>query len=252
MSTIGKSEKKIWTDNLYIYEAASEVLESKIKLVKMEYDRKYLPGGYSEIQKMYGRIKKLESVAGKLEKGGYDFSKENIDSHIHDIVGQRVVCLMLNDLTIFTKIFADTIYNSQGFTLLGYKDFISKPKPSGYRSLHLRVEVPVTFSDEFHDVVCEVQLRTSNMEAWAQLEHKSGYKPVCGAQDMLAQQLLAYGSMGDGIDRMVSSLMLPSGEVIGYKDVIKSIEEKIINSNLDEKIEKSETGILVKQKKFLR
>ena len=252
MATLGKGEKKIWLDNLYIYEAASEVLGAKIKLVKSEYDRVYKPYGYSSIQKISERIKDVDSIAGKLEKDGYEFSKENIDTHIHDVVGHRVVCLTLTDLAAFAKIFSESVYNTEAFTLLGYKDFISRPKPSGYRSLHLRLEVPVTFSNEHHDVVCEVQLRTSNMEAWAQIEHKSGYKPAFGSQEMLAQQLLAYSSMGDGVDKMVSSLMLPSGEIVTYSDVVNNIKQLVIDSNSDKDIEENENGIVAKQKKMTR
>ena len=256
MAIVGKNEKKIWTDNLYIYEAASSVLDAKIKLVKMEYDRKFRPEGYSEIQKISSRIKSLDSIAGKLEKDGYNFSMESVDDHIHDVVGHRIVCLTLNDLTVFAKLFSESIYNTEAFKLLGYKDFISKPKESGYRSLHLRVGVPVTFSEEHHDVVCEVQLRTTCMDSWAQLEHSVGYKrnkknanEIQAFIDSLSQQFSMYGSFGDNIDKMASSVLLPSGQVITYDDVIKLIREKVICSNSTEDLKESETGILVKVKK---
>jgi len=248
MATIGKSEKKVWADNLYIYEAASDVLDTKIKLVKKEYDRVCRPRGYSEIQKINGRIKDIESVAGKLEKDGYNFSLDNVTDHIHDVVGHRIVCLTLNDLAVLAKIFSKSVCNTEGFSLLGYKDFINNPKESGYRSLHLRVGVPVTFSDEHHDVTCEVQLRTSNMDAWAQLEHKSGYKPVANVQDVLTQQLLSYSSMGYATDISVSSFMLPSGEIVNYNDVIRLIRQLILDSNPEDDYEETTTGILVKKK----
>ena len=248
MATIGKTEKKAWADNLYIYEAASEVLDTKIKLVKKEYDRICRPRGYSEIQKISGRIKGIESIANKLEKDGYEFSLANVTDHIHDVVGHRVVCLTLNDLTVLAKLFSKSVCNTEGFSLLGYKDFINNPKESGYRSLHLRVGVPVTFSDEHYDVTCEVQLRTSNMEAWAQLEHKSGYKPVAGVQDVLAQQLLSYSTTGYATDVSVSSFLLPSGEVVNYNEVVQLIRQLTIDSNPDENYEETKTGILVKKK----
>ncbi len=248
MATLGKNEKKMWADNLYIYEAASDVLASKIKLVKMEYDRIYRPRGYCDIQKITSRIKKVESVASKLEKDGYTFTNDNIIDHIHDVVGHRVVCLTLNDLTLFADLLSKSICNTQGFDLLGYKDFINNPKESGYRSLHLRLGVPVTFSNEHHDVTCEVQLRTTNMDSFAQLEHHSGYKPVCGVPDFLTKQLISLSAMGNGVDTSVSSIMLPSGDVLSYNDVIANIKKMTIESNPNEKHEESNTGILVKKK----
>lgn len=33
-------------------------------------------------------------------------------------------------------------------TLIGIKDYIKKPKPNGYRSLHLIISVPIFLKDE--------------------------------------------------------------------------------------------------------
>ena len=256
MAVIGKNDKKIWTDNLYIYEAASSVLEAKIKLVKMEYDRKYRPEGYSEIQKISSRIKGIDSIAGKLEKDGLDFNMTNISNQIHDVVGHRIVCLTLNDLTVLAKLFTESVSKTQSFELLGYKDFISKPKASGYRSLHLRVGVPVTFSDEHHDVVCEVQFRTTCMDSWAQVEHSVGYKrnkknanEIQVFLDSLAQQFSMYGAFGDNIDKMASSVLLPNGEVLSYDSCVKLIREMVIDSNNGNELEELDNGILVKKRR---
>ncbi len=50
------------------------------------------------------------------------------------------------------------------------------PKPNGYRSLHLIVEVPVFFADHTRDMRVEVQIRTIAMDFWASLDHQLKYK----------------------------------------------------------------------------
>ena len=56
------------------------------------------------------------------------------------------------------------------------KDYITHPKPNGYRSLHIIVKVPVYFLDRKQYVPVEIQLRTIAMDFWASLEHTLKYK----------------------------------------------------------------------------
>ena len=55
-------------------------------------------------------------------------------------------------------------------------DYIKSPKPNGYRSLHLIINVPVFFSDHKEKVKVEIQIRTIAMDFWASLEHQLRYK----------------------------------------------------------------------------
>ena len=56
------------------------------------------------------------------------------------------------------------------------KDYISHPKPNGYRSLHLTIRLPVFFAEKEVHVPVEIQLRTIAMDFWASLEHTIRYK----------------------------------------------------------------------------
>ena len=60
--------------------------------------------------------------------------------------------------------------------VLQRKDYIKYPKPNGYRSLHLVVEVPIFLSNEKKLMKVEVQIRTIAMDFWASLEHQLRYK----------------------------------------------------------------------------
>ncbi len=56
------------------------------------------------------------------------------------------------------------------------KDYIKNPNPTGYRSLHLIVSIPIFFEHEKRKMKVEVQLCTIAMDFWASLEHQSRYK----------------------------------------------------------------------------
>ena len=71
---------------------------------------------------------------------------------------------------------ADLLLQQDDITLIEKKDYIKHPKESGYRSLHLIVEVPIFLENEKRAMKVEVQLRTIAMDFWASLEHKLRYK----------------------------------------------------------------------------
>ena len=69
-----------------------------------------------------------------------------------------------------------TLALEHDITLIERKDYIKNPKPSGYRSLHLIVQVPIFLQNEKKMVNVEVQFRTIAMDFWASLDHKMRYK----------------------------------------------------------------------------
>ena len=69
------------------------------------------------------------------------------------------------------------------------KDYIKKPKPNGYRSLHLIVEVPIFLTDEKKPMRVEVQFRTIAMDFWASLEHKMKYKKHIEKAESISNEL---------------------------------------------------------------
>jgi len=253
MATVGTKEKHLWNERKVIYEDASIVLDTNIRLVKRKYDDLFVPNGYNEILIKQERVKGIESCANKLEKDGHEFTIDNIDRFIHDVVGHRVVLLTKNDVAAFALLLAKTFCNTPGIRLLGYKDFISNPKASGYRNLHYRVGITVMTDDGPKEVVGEIQMGTLVMYAFAKIEHKLKYKfknkkssKVEAVMEQLSPQLIAYGKMGDIIDGLAMKLLTPDVNFISYEDAIKQIEELIIDSNIDCEFEKTATGIMVK------
>ena len=97
---------------------------------------------------------------------------DNIEKNLHDVAGVRVICGFPSDIYTLSEAFL----RQDDITLVEKKDYMANPKPNGYRSLHLIVEIPIFLHDEKKPMKVEVQFRTISMDWWASLEHKIRYK----------------------------------------------------------------------------
>ena len=120
------------------------------------------------------RIKSVPSIVEKLNRKGFDMSAESIEKNLNDVAGIRVICSFPDDIYIL----ADRLCSQDDIRLIERKDYIKNPKPNGYRSLHLIVEIPIFLMDEKKLMRVEVQFRTIAMDFWASLEHDLKYKKV--------------------------------------------------------------------------
>ena len=85
-------------------------------------------------------------------------------------------------------------------------DYIANPKPSGYRSLHLIVDVPVPLNNGEKNVRCEIQLRTTAMDSWAGLEHNMRYKKGLPENAQANSELRLCADMLAKTDKMMQSI----------------------------------------------
>jgi putative GTP pyrophosphokinase len=108
----------------------------------------------------------------KLNKLGFELSAESARKNLTDIAGIRVICSHIDDIYMI----ADLLTSQDDIELIQISDYIKKPKPNGYRSLHLIVTVPVFLSANTEIVKVEIQIRTIAMDFWASLEHELSYK----------------------------------------------------------------------------
>lgn len=81
------------------------------------------------------------------------------------------------------KILNHTTYESEDFqpihsitNRIKEKDYISTPKPNGYRSYHMIIGVPIYYMDGMEYYPVEIQFRTISMDFWAAMEHRICYK----------------------------------------------------------------------------
>lgn len=154
---------------MMMYRCAIREIRTKLEVLDDEFSAEYKRNPISFIK---SRIKKPESIYRKLKKLGYDFTAENIQTQLHDVAGIRVVCAFIDD--IYT--IAELLSNQDDIKVLEIRDYIKNPKPNGYRSYHMIVEIPVFFSKGKTPMLAEIQIRTIGMDFWATLEHQLRYK----------------------------------------------------------------------------
>ena len=98
-------------------------------------------------------------------------------NNLDDVAGIRVICSFVDDIYAV----ANMLVSQDDITVIAIKDYIKNPKPNGYRSYHLIIEIPVFFSEEKKNLRVEVQIRTIAMDFWASLDHQLKYKKDIGA-----------------------------------------------------------------------
>lgn len=145
------------------------LLETELKILLKDYE---LANDYELIDHIKSRVKSEESIKAKLEKRGYEITRENIEKHVHDVVGIRLICPFLSDVSEVVNV----IKSSEQFIIKEEKDYIASPKESGYISYHIIVLVPVYFSGKTEYREAEIQIRTMAMDFWASLDHRIRYK----------------------------------------------------------------------------
>lgn len=163
---------------MMIYNCAIKEIKTKFEVLNEDLSiiRKRNP-----IEFIESRVKSPESILNKLKRKNLPYSLESIINNIYDIAGIRVVCGFIDDIYEV----AEMLKIQDDIKILEIKDYIKKPKPNGYRSYHMIIEIPVFFANRKQFVKVEVQLRTIAMDFWASLEHQMRYKKnIKGLQEV--------------------------------------------------------------------
>ena len=130
----------------------------------------------------------MDSLFRKAKKQNIPLTLSSLEEHITDIAGVRVICSFPEDVYKLEEYFL----MQDDVKLIERKDYIKNPKPSGYRSLHLIVEIPIFLRNEKKNMKVEVQIRTMAMDFWRSLEHKLRYKKTLPAdlEEELSHELV--------------------------------------------------------------
>lgn len=177
------------------YRCAIMEIETKFKVLNeqfsLEYDRNPIEG-------IKTRLKSEESIIKKLKRKDLAISVKAIEENLFDVAGVRVICSFPEDIYVL----ADCLLKQDDILLIERKDYIQNPKESGYRSLHLIVEVPIFLKDEKRPMKVEVQLRTIAMDFWASLEHKLRYKKDIdpAEAEQIARELVECANISRDLD----------------------------------------------------
>ena len=188
-----------WKTVIFLYNAALKEVGTKLEILNDEFQHVHK---YNPIEHIKTRIKTPESIVKKLKRYGYETSIENMLRYVNDIAGVRLICSFTSDIYRL----AEMIGNQTDLKVLSIKDYIKKPKESGYKSYHMLVSVPIFLSDSVVDTKVEIQIRTIAMDFWASLEHKIYYKFEGDAPDYISRELRECAQMVSELDDKMLSL----------------------------------------------
>lgn len=150
------------------YRAAMNIIQTKLELLD---DEMRCTMEHSPIHNIKSRVKSADSIIEKLYRKNHPISVEGM-KQLQDIGGLRVICRYVDDIFYIAQL----LLLHEDITLIRKSNYIQYPKPNGYRSLHLIVDVPVYQKDGMRLIPVEIQIRTIAMDMWASLEHDLHYK----------------------------------------------------------------------------
>lgn len=203
------------------YRCAIMEVETKFKVLNEQYALRY---DRNPIESIKSRVKSYDSLLKKIRKKNIPLTLDAIEEEIWDVAGIRVICSFQDDIYLL----ADCLLQQDDIKLIEVKDYIKNPKPNGYRSLHLIVEIPIFLQDEKRNVKVEVQLRTIAMDSWASLEHKMKYKKNLPAEQVeeISEELKRCADMSAELDarmQRVRTSIYKDGSPTKYEDMPFSI-----------------------------
>lgn len=167
---------------MMMYNCAIREVRTKLEVLNDELS---IRNSRNPIEFIESRIKRPLSIVDKLKRYGEPVNVESIERSLNDVAGIRVICPFIDDIYSV----ADMLLSQDDITLIKKKDYIENPKPNGYRSLRLILEVPVFFSNQKKPMRVEVQIRTIAMDFWSSVDHQLKYKHDVPNADELSAQL---------------------------------------------------------------
>ncbi|MBE7019577.1 MAG: GTP pyrophosphokinase family protein [Ruminococcaceae bacterium] len=172
---------KKFSDMLMMYQCAIREIRTKFEILNDDLSYR---NNRNPIEMIKSRVKKPQSILEKLKRRNLELSVSSVMENLNDVAGVRVICSFVDDIYKVAEMFT----RQDDVIVLEVKDYIKNPKPNGYRSYHMIVEIPVFFADRKQAVKVEVQFRTIAMDFWASLEHGMKYKKdMPDAEELIAE-----------------------------------------------------------------
>jgi len=193
-----KTQVETWNELTLVYKSAIREVNTKLEILNDEFQMVHR---YNPIEHIKSRLKTPESIVKKLKKYGQESTIENMIEYVNDIAGIRIICSFTSDIYRI----AEMLSEQSDIKVVEVKDYIKNPKPSGYKSYHMLVTVPIFLSDRKVETMVEIQIRTVAMDFWASLEHKINYK-LENVPDNIRRQLIDCAHMISDLDDKMLSL----------------------------------------------
>lgn len=188
------------------YKCALMEVETKFRVLNEQFSLYY---DRNPIEAINTRMKSEVSIIRKLKRRNLPLTLDSMEQNIFDIAGVRIIGSFLEDIYLLANYFLQ----QDDVRLIEMKDYIKNPKPNGYRSLHLLIEIPIFLANEKKWIKVEVQFRTIAMDFWASLEHKLRYKKELSEQRLeeINQELFECAKICATLDKKMQSIK-DSGE----------------------------------------
>ena len=193
------NEVETWEEVVLIYNSALKEVGTKLEILNDEFQHMHQ---YNPIEHIKSRLKTPQSIVKKLKKNNYESTIENMVKYVNDIAGIRVICSFISDIYRI----AEMLIKQKDIQVISVKDYIQNPKPSGYKSYHLIITIPIFLSDRIVDAKVEIQIRTVAMDFWASLEHKIHYKFEGNVPQHIKQELVECANMSSELDSKMLAL----------------------------------------------
>ena len=199
------------------YEDARRILYTRLEILNHSLYRDKRALG--PVHNTQSRVKEKRSIEEKLKRMGLKDSIFNAKDSLQDIAGIRVICYFVEDIYNMAGI----LKRQPDLVVIKERDYISHPKPNGYRSYHIVLGIPVYCLATMEYFPVEVQLRTMAMDFWASMEHRVCYKKNPDNREELEREFRRYAQVLEDIEMEF--------EAYNERKGIKMEQEKRIQEN---------------------
>ncbi|WP_134686008.1 GTP pyrophosphokinase [Brevibacillus migulae] len=187
-----------WDLYLLPFEQAVEEIKVKLKNLRNEMRKRK---EHAPIEFVMGRVKTVASIYAKANRLQFPIN-EQIAWEIRDIAGIRVICQFIDDIPAVVEM----IRQRSDMTIFLEKDYVTKPKESGYRGYHLAVKYPMMTSRGQVTIPVEIQIRTLGMNFWATIEHSLNYKYEGIIPSNIRQRLIEAAKASSKLDSEMNNI----------------------------------------------
>ena len=226
--------REFYSSNYQTLAAAEKAFRNLIQLLVSLAD--------IEQPKVSSRLKNREECVEKfkykyknnIEKIGKDY---NIQDHITDLIGVRVICLYETDIPLVEAIIKEhlLILEITDKTILLLNDI----RAFGYKGLHFDLKLnqirrTLPEYERFSDMQFELQVRSIVQDAWSEVDHKLKYKKQI--PDNLQRRII----------RLSALFELADQEFVAIRDETEELEKAAIHVNDKEdtiKLQNAETPL---------
>lgn len=234
-------QKLDWELYLLPFEQAVEEIKVKLKNIRNELRKRK---EHSPIEFVTYRVKSVPSIYNKANRLQFQID-ENICWELRDIAGIRIICQFIDDIPAVVEM----IRRRKDMRIYLEKDYVSRPKESGYRGYHLAVAYELMTARGQAVIPVEIQIRTLNMNFWATIEHSLNYKYEGIIPSAIRQRLIEAAKASSKLDSEMNNIREEIKEAqVEFTAKEVAMESLISLVELDLDVDDEETGEGMKTK----